>query len=403
MSIENDMVRRIYLRAQKTFFVNNVAMSLANREPGDALKVQGGRKVHKPLIGFAEMQDYTPHTATSSSQRVSTENEELTVDRDTHAQSIHIDIDDTEKAQLKDQDLESRYGNILGATMKDSVEKRWVDNVTSGADIGSASSPVDFSGANILDTVEEGLGIVDVNDVMDISRVILVGPRAYRAIEKATANRETKLGDTSYINGLAMRQLMDAQLVKSNNLPWSATLTLGANVTDGDYIRIGGVRINFFDDVADHVAGQPTVHIGASASATADNLVALLAGTGTAGTDYVVGDLIAMKKLKVNRKVRGTNTTGTIAFTGYGDVSTDASFTSASNLWSAQVSSLFFTAIGATDLALQLDEGIEMSRPKPMTGEAHITRLSGLVLHNSKTFTDGREMTVKTFVDASSY
>lgn len=403
MSIDNDMVRRIYLRAQKTFFVNNVAMTLANREPGDALKVQGGRKVHKPIIGFAEMQDYTPLTATSSAQNVSTENEELTVDRATHAQSIHINIDDTEKAQLKDQDLESRYGADLGYAMKDSVEKRWVDNITAGADIGSASSPIDFSGANILDTVEEGLGVVDVNDVMDLDRVILVGPRAYRAIEKATANRETKLGDTTYMNGLAMRQLMDAKLVKSNNLPWSATLTLGANPTDEDYVTIAGVRFNFFDDVADHVDGQYTVHIGVDADATADNLVNALSGGGTAGTDYVVGSLTAQRKLKRNRKIEGTNDNGTISFTGYGDVSTGADFTSGSNVWSSELSSMFFTAVGATDLALQLDEGIEMSRPKPMTGEAHFTRLSGVVLHNSKTFQDGQEMIVKAFIDASNY
>lgn len=401
--ISNDMVREIYAKAQKTFFVNNVAMTLANREAGDALKVQGGRKVHKPIIGFAEMQDYTPLTATSSSQNVSTENEELTVDRASHAQSIHINIDDTEKSQLKDQDLVARYGADLGYAMKDSVEKRWTDNITAGAEIGSSAAPIDFSGANILDTVEEGLGIVDVNDVMDLNRVILVGPRAYRAIEKATANRETKLGDTTYMNGLAMRQLMDAQLVKSNNLPWSSTLTLGANPTDTDYMYIAGVRFNFFADVADHVAGTYTIHIGASASATADNIVAALSGGGTAGTDYVVGSLTAQRKLKRNRKVAGVNTTGTIAFTGYGDVSTSSSFTSGSNLFSAELSSLFFTAVGATDLALQLDDGIEMSRPKPMTGEAHFSRLSGVVLHNSKTFTDGQEMIVKAFIDASNY
>ena len=399
MSIDNNMVRRIYLRAQKTFFVNNVAMTLANREPGDALKVQGGRKVHKPIIGFAEMQNYTPLTATSSSQNVSTENEELTVDRASHAQSIHINIDDTEKAQLKDQDLESRYGADLGYAMKDSVEKRWVDNITAGASIGSTGSPVDFSGANILDTIEEGLGIVDVNDVMDLDRVVLVGPRAYRAIEKATANRETKLGDTTYMNGLAMRQLMDAKLVKSNNLPWSSVLTLGANPTANDTVTIAGVTFTF---VASPSA-PGDVNLGVSATATADNLLNAITGGGTAGTDYVAVGLTAQRKLRRNRKIAGVNTTGTIAFTGYGDVSTSSNFTSASNAWSAQISSLFFTAVGATDLALQLDEGIEMSRPKPMTGEAHFSRLSGVVLHNSKTFTDGQEMIVKAFVDASNY
>ena len=64
---------------------------------------------------------------------------------------------------------------------------------------------------------------------------------------------------------------------------------------------------------------------------------------------------------------------------------------------------MFFTAVGATDLALQLDDGIEQSRPKPMTGEAHFSRLSGVVLHNSKTFQDGQEMIVKAFIDGSNY
>jgi hypothetical protein len=349
------------------------------------------------------MQAYTPLTATSSAQNVETADESLTVDRSTDAESIHINIDDTEKAQLRDQDLVSRYGDDLGNAMRDSVEKRWVGQIAGIHSIGSAVSPVDFSGANILDVVEDGLGLVDVADVDDIQRVILMGPRAYRAVEKATANRETKLGDTTYMNGLAMRQLMDAKLVKSNNLPWSATLTLGANPTDGDYITMSGVRINFFDDVADHVAGQYTIHIGANATATGTNLVNAFGGGGTAGTDYVVGSLTAQRKLKRNRKIAGTNNAGVVSFTGYGDVSTGADFTSGSNLWSAQLSSMFFTAVGATDLALQLDEGIEMSRPKPMTGEAHFTRLSGVVLHNSKTFTDGQEMVVKAFVDASNY
>lgn len=393
------MVREIYARAQKTFFVNNVAMTLANREAGDALKVQGGRKVHKPIIGFAEMQDYTPLTATSSSQNVATQDEVLTVDRAIHAQSIHINIDDTEKAQLKDQDLVSRYGADLGYAMKDAVEKRWVSNITSGANIGSTANPVDFSGANILDVVEEGLGVVDVNDVADIDRVILVGPRAYRAIEKATANRETKLGDTTYMNGLPMRQLMDARLVKSNNLPWSAVLTLGANPTAGDTVTIAGVTFKFVAVPAD----PGDVDLGADATATATNLLRAITGTGTPGTDYVAPNLTAQRKLRRNRKITGVNTAGTIVFSGFGDVSVSSDFTNAANAWSGQISSMFFTAIGATDLALQLDEGIEMSRPKPMVGEAHFSRLSGVVLHNSKTFTDGEEMIVKAFIDASAY
>lgn len=401
MSIDNDMVKQIYARAQRKFFVNNLAMALANKEPGDALRVQGGRKYHKPIIGFAQMQSYTPLTATSASQNVETANEELTVDRATDAESIHINIDDTEKAQLKDQDLVSRYGEDLGAAMKDSVEKRWVGQIEGIHSIGSTSAPVDFSGANILDVVEDGLGLVDIADIDEIQRVILMGPRAYRAIEKATANRETRLGDQTYIGGYPARQLMDAMLVKSNNLPWSATLALATNPTNGDTMTVAGVTATFVDTIVPTTKNQ--IHIGADAGATRDNIIAYFLGTGTVGTDYTNPDVTQRMYIRRNRRINVTESSTNLLFTGFGDIGTAENFTAPGNVWSAQVSKMFFTAVGATDLALQLDEGLEMSRPKPMTGEAHFTRLSGVTMHNAKTFTDGKYMTVTTFVDASNY
>jgi len=399
MAIDNDMVRQIYARAQRKFFVKNLALSLANKEPGDALKVQGGRKYHKPVIGFAEMQSYTPLTATSSSQNVSTENEELTVDRASHAESIHINIDDTEMAQLKDQDLASRYGDDLGKAMKDSIEKRWVSNIEGIHEIGTAAAPVDFSGANILDIVEDGLALVDVADVDDVQRIILVGPREYRAIERATANRESTLGDSTFVNGYPARTFMDATLLKSNNLPWSATLTFGTNPTAGDTITIAGVTATF-----KAAPSNPNeIDIGADADASADNVVAWATGGSGAGTDYIAPNLTQQMYLRRNRRIAATNDAGTISFTGFGDIGVASNLTAGADGFSAQKKDIFFTTVGATDLGLQLDEGLEMSRPKPTTGELHVTRLSGVILHNSKTFTDGKYMTVKTHVDASNY
>lgn len=399
MSIDNNMVKEIYARAQRKFFINNLALSLANREPGDALAVQGGKKYHKPIIGFAQMQAYTPLTATSSSQNINSEDESLEVSRTSHAESIHINIDDTEKAQLKDQDLVSRYGDDLGRAMKDSIEKRWVGNIESINSLGSAVSPIDFSGANIFDVLEDGLALVDVADIDDLQRVLLVGPREYRAIERAAVNRESALGDSTFVNGFPARKLMDALLVKSNNLPWSATLTLGANPSDGDTVTIAGVTFTF--KTTPVLAGA--VDIGADATASAANLIKAITGGAGAGTDYIELGITQQMYLRRNRRLAGVNTTGVIAFTGFGDIGVSSVFTSASNLWSAQVKKMFFTAVGAVDLAVQMDEGLEMSRPKPMTGEAHFTRISGVTMHNSKTFTDGKYMNVTTFIDASQY
>lgn len=401
MAIDANMVREIYARAQRKFFVNNLALSLANREPGDALKVEGGKKLHKPIIGFAKLQTYTPLTSTGTRQTISTEDEYLSIDRTTDAQSIHIDIDDTEKAQLKDQDLISRYGDDLGRALRDGVEKRWVNAIDSIHTLGSTASPIEFAGATILDTVEDGLALVDVADVdEDMKRVMLVGPREYRAIERAAANKDTPMGDKVFLNGFPGREFMGAILVKSNNLPWSATLTLGANPTDGDTVSFAGVTFTF--RASPSAAGD--IDIGSTASDTADNLVAAIEGGSGAGTDYVALGLVQQMYLQRNRNIDGTNNAGVITFTGHGDIGTASSFTSGSNFWSARVKKMFFTTIGATDLALQLGgEGLEYSRPKPMDGEAHFDRISGLILHKSKTFTDGKYQTVKAFIDASDY
>ena len=400
MSIDNNMVKQIYARAQRKFFVKNMAMALANREPGDALKVQGGRKYHRPIIGFAQMQSYTPLTATSVSQNIETANEELTVDRSTDAESIHINIDDTEKSQLKDQDLVARYGDDLGQAMKDSVEKGWVGKIESVQTLGSAAAPIDFSGTTILDTVEDGLGLVDVADVDEIQRVILMGPRAYRAIEKATANRTTALGDQTYLGGYPARSLMDSMLVKSNNLPWSATLAMGTAPSDGDTVTVAGVTATYKTSLT---GAMNEIFIGANVAASRANTIAYFTGTGTVGTQYSNPDITQRMYLRRNRRIGVTESSANLLFTGFGDVGTAETFTATGNIWSAEATKMFFTAVGATDLALQLDEGIEMSRPKPMTGEAHFTRLSGVTMHNAKTFTDGKYMTVTTFVDASDY
>lgn len=398
--IDNLMVKEIYARAQNKFFVQNMAMALANREAGDALKVQGGRKYHKPIIGFAQMQAYTPLTPTASSQNVRTANEELLIDRDVHAESIHINIDDTEKAQLKDQDLVARYGDDLGMAMKDSVEKRWVSAIESVNTLGSQVAPIDFDGGNILDTVEDGLGLVDVSDIDDIQRVILVGPRAYRAIEKSTANRQTTLGDQTFVGGYPARMLMDALLVKSNNLPWQGTLAFPTIPTAGDTVTVAGVTATYR---ATLTGAANEILIGADVVASRANTIAYFNGTGTVGTQYSNPDLIQQMFLRRNRRINVTLVSTNLVFTGFGDIGTSETITPVGNVWSARAVKMFFTAVGATDLAVQLDEAIEMSRPKPMTGEAHFTRLSGVTMHNAKTFTDGRYMTVTTFINTAGY
>lgn len=401
MAISADSVKEIWARAQRKFFDKNLAMSLANREPGDALKVEGGKKFHRAILGNAAMQAYTPLTATSAQQNVSTEDEFLEISRTSHAESIHINIDDTEQVQLKNYNLEAHYGEMLGNRMKDSIEKRWVDNIDGFHTIGSTTDLKAFSGANIHDIAEEGAALVDVADVHDLTRVLVVGPREYRAIEKAAAEREAALGDQTFVNGYPARFFYDYLLVKSNNLPWSATLGLATAPSNEDSIKVAGFTVRFLSDLNDHTEGELSVLIG-DAAATRANLSNLFSGGGTPGTDYVQMTITQEHYLRNNRRIAAT-TAADMVFTGYGDIGVSSDLTDSTDGWKNQYKNFFFTAIGATDLGLQLDEGLEVSRPKPIAGEAHFTRISGVTMHNSKTFEDGKLMTVKVFADASGY
>lgn len=401
--IDQDMVREIYATAQDRFFVNNMALALANREPGDALKVEGGKKYHKPIIGFAQMEKYTPLTATTNTSVVSTEDEYLEVDRNNHAESIHINIDDTEEAQLRDQNLAATYGEQLGNAMKDSVEKRWISAIESIYSLGS-NTAIDFTATGAaLDTAEEGFALVDVADVANsLQRVWIVGPREFRRIEREAAARGTALGDTVFINGFPARSFMGAALVVSNNLPWRGTLDLTTQPTSSDTITVAGATFRF---VSSLTGGEPgDVLLGANAGAARNNFFAALTGGAGAGTTYIPHRLTEQRYLQLNRRIAVDGAVGaTTDLTGFGDIIVSSDLTASGEGFTAEEKDTFFTVVGATDLALQLDDGLEVSRPKPMSGEAHFTRISGVTLHNSKTFTDGKYMNVTATIDASKY
>ncbi len=51
--------------------------------------------------------------------------------------------------------------------------------------------------------------------------------------------------DSTFVNGYPAGTFMDALLVKSNNLPWSATLKIAVNPSEGDTVTIAGVTFTF--------------------------------------------------------------------------------------------------------------------------------------------------------------
>jgi hypothetical protein len=187
-------------------------------------------------------------------------------------------------------------------------------------------------------------------------------------------------------------------IVQSNNLPWSATLTIGTNPADGDTVTIAGVTFEFQDDLDDVADGNVGVlRDGSTVATSRAALAACINDSGTEGTTYTAMTTYQDFVIRKKRNITATHST-TIAFTGYGDIPVSASMTTAANKWSAQVQTSVFMIRGAIDLVVQF---MELERTRRELGFGEI--IKGLVGIGAYAFDDGARLMVKMDVDASNF
>lgn len=184
---------------------------------------------------------------------------------------------------------------------------------------GSGTGSIAIGQANIYNLFAVAERKLEHNNVADGNELkALLGPRHLETLKLAVAGRETGFGDTVGENGVVGKRF-GFTIVKTNNLPFTAVITIADTAHDADTFTIDDVVFTWETDGANcAVAGE--VSIGASATESGDCLVLALNGT-TAGTtdtycDVSVGD---RKKLR-DHGISATNNAGVVTITGYGDV-----------------------------------------------------------------------------------
>ena len=299
--------------------------------------------------------------------------------------------------------LPSYIARDIMRVLNDRVEKHFLSNITSakhtvdGATVGGATgSFVSFSGPTVFDVFETAETKLRTVDAPRTGRVAVLGPHQVSAIRKLKSQRESPLGDTILQNGI-IGPWNGWTIVENNNLPWSGTLTIATQPTDGDTVTIAGVTLTFKTSIGS-TAGN--VLIGASAATARTNLLAAVQGTGTAGTDYVdlsdADDFILRNK----RNVTGSISSNDINFSGYGDVVVSSDLTATADGWSAQLHQSYFGVIGAIDLVVQINPNqIEFTRKE----KGHADLWKSLLGMGSKMFSDGALTSVLVKSDASSW
>lgn len=242
---------------------------------------------------------------------------------------------------------------------------------------------------------------LDAIDAPKAGRTAIVGSHFTRWLKLQQAGRDTVFGDGVNSNGV-VTNLFGWDIVESNNLPFTAVLTMATQPTDGDTITIAGVTITLHATLIASAWADIRTNVDTTRTFVRD-LINYQNGTGgtvagTVGTDFT--DVSAENRFLWRKRgllAVDSASADTLTVTGYGDIVVSQTLTPAADVWSAQRQDALFGIRGCIDLVVQMPPKIEITRvPKQFAD--HIKSMVG---HGVKTFSDGAREMVRAKIDAS--
>jgi len=333
---------------QETFLKESVALGVANTDLRAILN--DGDVVHKPYFSYPRAQDYTKGTDITVKDLSSTD-DSLTVDTTKVASFYVDDIDKVQNKYSAIQEGATLAGQVLTNVIDQAVISEYSNAGTAldDGDIGgTAGNGIVASTSNISDIFTSAGRTLNKFNRMKRERFALIGPRILETLQNYIGGRETGFGETVSANG-AVGSRFGFGLKMTNNLPWTATLGIATNPTEGDTVVIDGVTFTFNASPS----GAGSVDIGGTAAVSVDNLVAAINDTGTAGTTYIQLTDEDRHTLEEGGIV-ATDATTSITFVGYGDIVVSETFTDGTDAWASETQYALMGMTGAIDLVAQI-------------------------------------------------
>ncbi len=378
---------------QADLYTTTSALFLANQTLETVLSTNG-RKAHRPILSQPSIQTYTPHTDITFDKKYA-ENQNLEVD--TFASAAEI-IDATEKYQTP-YDLLAHSSGAIRKGLINRMEQVYLGKISDAASAISGGTAVALSPTNIGDVIQEADGTLGGFDIPTETamRALVVGPRTLALLRKARSDKETPLGDSVDSQGI-VGPWRGWTVVSNNNLPWSATLTIATQPTNGDTVKIMGRTFEFRTTLITGTTGFIGVLIGGSASAARTNLSRAILGTGTVGTDYQQLDNVSTFMIRNKRHITVTISSNDMLFAGFGDITVSETLTDPTDGWSVQRQQSAFMMRGSIDLVMQFLE-LKISDAEARFAD----KPKGLIGIGAKTFQDGALGMVRVNQDISGW
>ena len=385
--------------AQRSLFVENEAMSVANTQLRNILAGEG-RKAHRTILSYPASATYTPGTDITASTVIGSKE---TLEVDTFLASL-VTIDDTEEKQSI-LDLGSKIAARMMKDHNNRIEQAVLGQVSNAGHSLDDGNVGGVLGNNMIlntDVIPQVFVSADTKldaiDAPKAGRTAVVGGHFMRWVKLQQAGRDTVFGDGVNTNGV-VTNLFGWDIVESNNLPFSATLTIATNPSEDDTITIAGVTFTFTAALVS--AGD--LHIGSSAATTVANMVVALNALATSITEATDAGYTRISDenvflLRDKRRITAAATSATVTtVSGYGDIVVSQDLTNETDDWASEKQTSLFCVRGCVDQVVQMPPIIEVGREAKQFADI----VKSMLGYGVETFADGAREMVSVSIDAS--
>jgi len=384
---------------QKVLWVENTAVAMLSDEQLTGLISTDGKKAHRPIISLPHTGTYTPYSDITFSRKTASKQ---TLEVNTYRYAAD-EVDVTDKNQTRYPLTEDSAVNQM-KVLNNKIEQLVMSKITGAFHTieGAGATTLTIDVSNILDIFEEADTKLGAVDAPFENRIAVFGPHVIATIRKAKQQRESILGDKILENGI-VGPFSGYTVIQSNNLPFTATLTMATQPTALDTVTIAGVTFQWCTALAD-VASTSYVAVlnGADVAASRLNLKkAVEADSATVGTNWAeaTGSVAIHNRFTLNEKRSLTMTNAeAMVLTGYGDIVVSEGLTNAGNVWSAQEQTAVMGNKGIIDLVLQIQE---IESTKKEKGFAYL--IKSMIGVGAYMFDDGARVAIKVRVNASAW
>lgn len=357
-----------------------------------------------------------------STQGITDTQETLVINKEKEV-SIYIKKLDELQAHLP---LKQKYGRKLAMAMINQIDADVTlaayqgagTSIDDGSFAGTAGNGFTVSASNVATVFTTAMQKLRLKNVVYNNRfntsgalevpsgmpIAIISPEILSYIELYLGGKNTLLGDQVSRNGYS-GYFMGFNLFLSNALPWTGTLAMATNPTDGDTITINGVTLTFRATLG---ATAGSIHIASTVDITRANLVEFLntAGSETEAeatdTGYVAVSAANQRLLK-NMTWTNNNSTdvATVVAGGTGTVVVSETLTAAADVWTTTKQQLhcLFALSKSVSLVVQKNPSLEENFVSGKIGRDHISWAA----YGIKVFTDQAPQIVEFAANSSAF